>query len=215
MNMIHIRRLMILMLCLMPLALCGCPAVGWLAAQAAGPEKTKPLYQPPKDKRVLVFVDDVYQPVSFQPVKSDLTAAICDQLIANKLAASTVPYEQLLDALDNQTRVLSIKEVGQKVGADLVLYVNIEKFSLKEEGNSALWHGQMQASVRWIDPNGDTRESVRLWPTDRAEGHVVPEVELPVSNDEAPSYGADLTKLLAANTANRIVRLFYEAVAPK
>ncbi|MCJ7543827.1 MAG: hypothetical protein MUP47_04555 [Phycisphaerae bacterium] len=190
----------------------GCqPGLGRLAWMFEPPQRVKALYTPPPGKTVLVFVDDVLNPVQYQPIKVELAARLNAYLIQKKLAADTVPYETLVEwgSKTADTEHLSVAEVGQAMGADLVLYVHLDKFSLKDDQQSPLWHGQMGTTIRLVDVKAG-----RLWPMDRPEGYAMPQVETASVDDSSPTYGTEVARELAEAMAERIVNVFCDHTVP-
>jgi hypothetical protein len=197
----------------MPLAVshCSCAIPAWFAAQFAPPKQVEPEYVPPKDKVILVFVDDMLNPINYEPIKIDLTNRLNEQLVANGVTAKTVPYNRLADliAATPDFNGLAVSEVGQKVKADIVLYVQVDEFSLKDPAAPQLWRGRFQVTVRMVDV-----AEGRLWPKDRPAGYTVPIVETPVSTESAETYADDLAKQLAASVAQQVAWLFYKHPVP-
>ena len=197
------------LLLLLPLAatLCGCPLMAWTAAQFTPPKKVPAKYKPPKNKTFLVFVDDYYHLVEYEPLKADLTNQLNRQLREHKIAGEVIEYDKLLDLIENTPHFdnLSTAEVGRRLRADIVLYVLIDRFSLKESEANPLWQGKLGTTVRLVD----VRKG-RLWPTDRLSGYPVPTVELPPASSDSPSFDAQLSRILAWRMADRIAKLFYE-----
>jgi hypothetical protein len=194
----------------MPVTAGGCAAVAWTAAQFAQPKQVDALYKIPQGKKILVFADDIMAEVSYQPVKAMLAEETSFQLVAHKLAAETVPYERLI-ALTREKGFdkLSVGEVGAKLGADVVLYVHIDKFSLKDTPDTPLWRGQLHATIRVVDVKAG-----RLWPQDKPEGFPVPPVDLPTVEDSSQVYATQLAKELATKMADRIAKCFYDHKVP-
>jgi len=192
-------------------ALCGCAAVAWTVAQFAPPQKVKALYRLPKDKKVLVFVDDYLSEIRYEPIKGLLTDRINERLTKQALAAGTIPYRSLADLSSAKARFndLAISQVGQELGADIVLYVHIDAFSTKDLEDSPLWHGQFQATVRVVDVR-----TGRLWPTDRPEGYALNPVETPSSENSAANYESQLAGEMADTMSQRIVNLFCDHYVP-
>jgi hypothetical protein len=192
------------------LALGGCALVAWTAATFGPPETVPAEYKLPQDKKVLVFVDDIYQPVPYEPFKIELARQLNQQLTARKLAASVVSPEKLQNVLEGSRKVMAIGEAGQKVGADLVVYVNIENFAMKDDPNLPMWHPQMSCCIRVIDSSEG-----RLWPNDRAEGRPVGPVEISPVEETSAAQGAELANLLAARVADTIAKLFCDSEKTK
>ena len=209
------RTVAVLLAVMMASLLSSCAAIAWPVAALTPPQKIKPLYTLPADKKVLVFVDDVQSPVSFPPVKRDLAEAIGRELLAQKVAAATIPYERVLDlmAAEKKFNDLGVANVGRKVGADVVLYVEIRSFKLREQEGSPLWEGQISTSIRVVDAWATTNKTARLWPQDTTD-HPIGPVGMPVKEDPNVEYGAELSKSLANRMADRVAKLFYEHEVP-
>ncbi len=190
----------------------GCALPAWIAAQFAPPEKVEPEFEPPADKRMLVFVDDMIRPVTYPAIKAELTGQINQRLLAHDIAADTVSYDELanLIAASPDFNALPVATVGRKLDADLVLYVQIDEFALRDEqAPEDLWRGRLRTTVRMVDV-----EQGRLWPKNRSDGHLMPLVETPTSTEDSPSMADELTKRLAATMAEDITRLFREHTRP-
>jgi len=193
------------------LCFCGCQGIAWLVAQFAPPQKVPATYKLPKGKKVLVFVDDPYYRVNYEPVKAELTKRLNSQLTTHKIAAKTIPYRRLLGLIDATPDFnrLRVSQVGKKLGADVVLYVQVDRFSLKDHENSTLWHGRFKTTIRFVD-----NEANRLWPKDMHEGFPVPEVTRPQVDNASPTYGGGLARIMAEKMADRIAKLFYDHTVP-
>jgi hypothetical protein len=194
---------------MMAVAACGvggCQLLAWSVAQFAPPPKVKPKFVLPKNSRTLVFVDDMANPVSYEPVKADLADKINAQLTAHKLVKETIAYDRLLDVISNTPgfNKLSVSQVGEKMGAETVIYVEITRFQLRES-DSNLWRGQLEVTVRVLDDRGN-----RLWPLDRPSGMPLTPVDTPSADSSVPGFGADLSKILADKCADQVAKLFYE-----
>ena len=195
------------------LGLSGCVVFAWAAAVATPPPKIPPVYKPPQGKTILVLVDDLRSPVHYQPIKRELAERLNRKLVGNKVARRTIDYERLVDfiAATPSFNRMPVGSIGRQLGADLVLYVEIRRFSLKDEQVVPLWRGRLATSARIVD----VREGL-LWPKDRAprEGFPVPPVETTPTHDTSVTYGEKLSEELAEKMADRIARLFYEHEQP-
>ena len=190
----------------------ACGPIAWVVAVLAPPERIAAVYELPEDKKVLVFVDDISSPVRYEAVKRELTEGINDRLLKQKVAAKTVPYERLfrLIASTPEFNRLYVRDVGRLLGADVVIYVSLDEFILKDVPNVPLWHGKLRTTVRVVDVSGK-----QLWPLDRPAGHVVDPVEMPEVIETSNTYGTELALQMAELMAERIARLFYTHYIPR
>jgi len=190
----------------------GCAVVGWVVAQSAPPKKVPAVYDPPKQQTWLVFVDDLMNPVDYQPVKRELAENISRELKTKDVAVRTVDYEDLMDLTMRRDdfNSMGIPEIGRELNADLVLYVHLDEFQLREDDVAPLWQGKMKCTVKVVD----SREG-RLWPDDRPKGFPLPLVETPQEVSQADSFGRQVAERLADKQATQIVRLFHEHEVPR
>jgi len=190
----------------------GCAVISWTVAQFAPPQKVSAVYKPPKNKKYLVLVDDALSPPGeYEVVKKLLTRKMSVQLVDKGIARSTVEYREISDlvARTPNFQQLAVSQIGQMLGADVVLYVHLDTFQIKDSQVSQFWHGQFTTTVRLIDvQNG------RLWPTDRPRGHKVGPLEMPTEENPSATYGIELTEKLVDGMADRIAKLFYDHRVP-
>ena len=185
----------------------GCTMIGWIAYQFTPLRKKEALYEFDEPMRVLVLVDDNRLLADHQPVIRRLTDKLNEQLTDNKIASDTVAYKSLLMFIARTPEYyrLSPEEVGRAMGAQVVLKVDVETFSLKDDPGSPLWKGRFQTAVSFIDIDEGL-----LWPTDRIDGYPVGPIEPPESTDPSESYGKKLSDDLADLMAVQIAECFYE-----
>lgn len=185
---------------------------GWTVALFAPPKKVEAKYKFPKDRTVLVLVDDIRDPVGFQRARQPLTRALNAQLEEHGIAERTLPYARVLELMGSHPDYYSWepRRTGRRLGADIVLHVKIEAFSLKDHEDSPLWRGQMGATVKVVGV-----EEGLLWPQDRPGGHPVGRVETEEVDNPSPQYAQKVTEGLCEALADRIAKLFYKHKAPR
>ncbi len=196
----------------MALGLPSCAIPAWFAAQFAPPKKVEPLFEMPKGKTVLVFVDDILNPVNYEPIKVELTKQINAQLRALEVAGKAIPYNRLADVMASTPNfnALAVSEVGRRVGADLVLWVHVDEFRLRDQAaEEQLWRGYLEVSLRVVD----VRKG-RLWPKDREWGYTLPPVETPTTSQSSKTYAEELAKTLSGKAAIRVAQVFCEHEVP-
>ncbi len=194
------------------LAAGGCQVIPWALDAFAPPEEIDAKHHLPEEKKLLVLVVDSPQQrqshVHTGPVRQHLTQQINHQLIAHEVVDEVVAYDDVLDLMiaDPQGfEELSDDQIGEKLGANRVLRVEVTRFSLKDSEINPLWHGQLQALVRVLDDDGRT-----VWPEDRPKGFPVEPVELKSTNEATPAYSEKLTQVLAVAMADHVAKLFYD-----
>ncbi len=186
----------------------GCAAVAWFAATFSPPDPVPAVYEFPRQETVLVLVDDPGNIVGAMPVKYELTRQINEELKKNQITEHQISYKRLMDiaAATPEFNRLSTAEIGRKAAADIVLYVKIDHFSLKDNSMSPIWHGKFKTSVRVVDV-----EEGRLWPKDLVGGYPVQEVDTePIEGDGSSRFEIKLAKSMARKMAKNIVNLFYK-----
>jgi hypothetical protein len=171
-----------------------------------------PEYELPPKKKVLVFPDDMFDPVSYTPAKRALARKVGDMLAEKRVAADVIPYDELKDLEETEPdfHLLEVGTVGRKLGADLVIYIILEPLRLKDSPDDTLHHGRFGGRVRVVD----VRQG-KIWPEDSA-GKVVRIVEEP-SDNPSSSYRQQLAVQLGEKLGEKIGNLFvkhYEETMP-
>ncbi len=187
------------------LMLSGCQAIFVGLEKMFPKEKVSALYKLPGNKTVLVFPDDLQNPVSYPPVKRQLSLQLSDILKRQRIAAQTVAYEKLVDlrSSEPQFNLMGICKIGRKLGADLVVYVNIEQFTLKDNPVDTLWRGRLAGRIKVVDVLKG-----RLWP-DESAGYPV-RVVAPLAESTSDTFGGELAKKLADDFAVEVAQLFHD-----
>jgi hypothetical protein len=183
----------------------GCVAAGFAAQALQGPPKRKALYEP-DPRPMVVLVENARQQGSAGPIRELLTGLLNQALRENKVADPIPGYKlhdlRMADA--KAFRDMNIDEVGRRVGAEQVLYVEIVRADIETHTGDTLVSGAVQVLVRVVDvPTGKT-----LWPDNSLEGWPVI-VETPTADYKKVGGVQPMREALARATASKIAKLFY------
>ena len=187
------------------LAFTGCQLIFALAEKLFPKEKVPPSFVLPANRTVLVFPDDIKCPLVYPPAKRTLAEKADKLLIEHSMAAKTIPYDKLIDLrnAEPEFNLMSIPKIGRRLGADLVIYVSIEEFSLKDNPIDTLWRGRLTGKVKVVDVLKG-----RIWP-DESSGFSIKIVE-PITDNPSRDYGSQLARKLAERIAEEAIGLFHE-----
>jgi hypothetical protein len=154
---------------------------------------------------VLVLVDGLGKPGRNKQIKRLLTEKINRLILNNKTGYKIVSYEDVLRLKDSRKDYnrMGIANIAQELGANQIIYVRIDEFSLKDDPGVSLWRGKLDVSVRVVDSQGKTK-----WPIDRPAGHRPEAVETSQVDDPSPAYGAKVAAELADEMAAKIANLW-------
>ncbi len=189
------------------LAPAGCNIAGPVYYFIHGPEKRPAAYTLNPELKTVFFIDDRASRLPRRSLVSALGVAAEEAL----LAAEAVEPQNMIAAVSTQRAaaaekhgdLLSIAEIGRAAGADVVIYVSIEGFTLSHDG--ATLQPVAGAYVKVIS----VAEDKRLWP-DTASGQplrlVLPAGATPPTERSAI---AQLELGLAKSLGVEIARLFY------
>lgn len=187
------------------LSLGGCAQMFYLFN---GPDAVKAQFKIPKKSRVLVFADrrpgrDV--PLEIPDLLSD---RIILHLYQYKAADNFVAAARLAEMRKSPIFAdMSIPDVARKMDADIVIYIDILNFQLREESGGQVTSGVAEAAVKVVD-----RDGKRLWPTD--EGAASPlgqsvTAEIEQNMADVRNMTATREELIKRMTT-RIGRLFHD-----
>lgn len=176
-----------------------------------GPGKKPAVYKLPVDKKVVVYVDDRRNVVSRLQLRAAMADNIGTQLKALELVGDVVSGRELIGyvrRVETPSKRVSIEEMGQAVGADLVVYVEMDGFALSPDGATPKPVGS--AFVKVIDvkarerlfppPGGDPMG----WPVSAEVQNMTPDM----FRTSAQRRRAE--DLLEKKLADEVTRLFYD-----
>lgn len=157
---------------------------------------------------LLILVEDrrgvVTQPRALRKVHKTL----CEKFVEYKVNKKVVPLEtcERLQRTEKAYEKLSVRQIGEKLGAEQVLYIIAERFSLQTEPGAPLFKGEFVARVKVL-----TTESIgdnRLWPREPSGRRIaVTTHPIPADGDKKAS---DVADELATKLGEAVAKMFYQ-----
>ncbi len=192
----------------------GCNIVGPLGYLVGGPEKTDALYELPDDRPAVVFVDDPDSRLPSRVARQRMGKAAERELLDNKCVrnAQIISSDAALaaSAMDRFGQRQTIAQIGQRVGAEVVIYVRPETFTLSPDGAQFAPSGSARIKVV------DAGNGKRLWPAPEsadpaAQWHTV-RFDLPTRQGSMPDSPAQIQQAehqLAEELGRAVARTFF------
>lgn len=187
----------------------GCNIVTPAAYIIEGPPSNDAQYTLP-DRKVVVFVDDRKNLLSRTQLRTIIGDKVASDLLAKSLVPDAVASRDALAVArrdESAGKPLSTAEIGEKVGAEVVIYVKVTSFNIAEPGGTP--RPNATAQVRVIDASN----RARLFPSDPEDpGAEVPSTMREVSMDlyNSMSGRRSVEEQLASNLGDRVAKLFYK-----
>ena len=188
------------------LLIVGCNIVGAVTYKVAGPTPIAPKYAPPKEPMV-VLVERYNAPSSSVTESETLAKEIFRDLSAHDVAQQIDPITvmNLRDEDPQKFKTMTVSQIGSRVTARQVLYVNLTAAGIESSDGGGMFRGVMAARVKVID----VATGATVWPTDAADGYPISgEIKPTLANQSATPDAARLALIrkMAVSTA----RLFYK-----
>jgi hypothetical protein len=132
--------------------LAGCSALGAIAYKTVGPAAVPAEHALPTTRPTLLLVEN-YQRGTLQSPSDELAHLVTADLIAHK-AGVLINQDELIRFRNDHPEEfakMKIQEVGRRLGAVEVIYVNLQELSVSSLPASEMLQGRIAASVRVID----------------------------------------------------------------
>ncbi|MFQ5429487.1 MAG: hypothetical protein ACE5E1_04175 [Phycisphaerae bacterium] len=203
------RRTSAAALCLGIISVCGgCQEMAILWANIQGGETIDAEFTLTKQP-LLILIDDREGLVTQPRALRELHATIAENFIKFDVNNRVIPARELQRLRQKSERKydrMTIREVGEKLGADQVLYVRIKRFTVAAEPGAPLFKGEFAARVKVIST---ARQSdVRLWPSEQS-GRLCSASTNPRAMDGEKT-AADIGAELGIRLGQEIAGLFFE-----
>ena len=185
----------------------GCNVIGWMGSPTAYEKKVPAEYDLHRtESRILVFVDQARSSSVGFRVRSALDVAVAGNL-AGKVGVDKNNIIATVDYTPSHVQAyagLSPAQIGQKAGADLVLYIRIDKYEIEQLDRRGYFSGRLVTRSVLVDVGS----AKVLWPASQEARLNRIKVELETGGREAA-----LDRLMSGS-AHCITRYFYDCPGP-
>ena len=185
----------------------GCIQFAALWTNLTGGDVISPEFTMTK-KPLLILFDDRNETVTHPRAIRRAHKEISDRFIQYVVNKIVIPFNdwQRLQQAERKYDKMSIREIGERLGADQVLYVRVSRFTVKAEAGAPLFKGEFMARVKVLST--DRTEEVRLWPRDPAGRRIA--VTTPPTSMGGEKSSGDFADELGTKMGKAIAELFYE-----
>lgn len=186
----------------------GCNYIGAAYVLAHGPAKAPAAFELPKDRSVVVFVDDRGNMMGRRSLRQVLAESVTNSLMQKGEFTNVISSKAALDAASGESASapLDIVTLGKNARADLVIYVTMDEFVLTRDGQTITPYASMRVKVLDV-----TKPDPRLFPKDAAGHKASTSLQLTPSQLPPGVAGrAAAEETLAAKAGNVVAELFYE-----
>jgi hypothetical protein len=187
--------------------LTGCAMIAFIGTLSP-PPMIKPKCTIPDNSRVLVMVEMQHSKHSSQ-ITHLITEDIRREFRLHKIA-DTVRTSRLATLKRKegvQFSRMGLSTIGERTGANMVLYVRAKEFGLGDSGYGQTYQVKLDIDkIRLVD----VKKKRRVWPEEGFDGHSFL-VKMKMKNhDGSTQFEHKQTQSIAREAADRIAKLFYE-----
>jgi hypothetical protein len=183
----------------------GCIQIASAWTNITGGDWIEPEFQLTKEP-LLVLVDDrgghVTEPKAIREVHQTVSEIFLEFNVNKRI----IPFQewQNLNA-DRNYHKMSARQIGEKLGAEQVLYIGVDRFTLNSEPGAPIFKGEFVARVKVLSTARE--KDVRLWP-DGESGRRVSATTDPTPAD-GDKTGADVATELGIKLGQEVAKFFY------
>jgi hypothetical protein len=193
----------------------GCALISYPVAALRGPETEPAVYDLKKHLgggKIVVWVRAIPEELEARDVAvRDLMGRQVSAKLKVDAKVPIVSYaevERLFRAAPG-VAMAAPQQIGQKVGAQKVLYIDVRQFAVRDTPHSSILRGRLHATVAVIDAKTGEQD----WPTG-GEGHSMNH-EDETRETERKDQTAEVAEAVVATVADKIAKLFYDYTPPE
>lgn len=185
----------------------GCQSLGGVIAAFSGGNLIEAEYEMP-DGPLLVLFDDragrVDQPKAIREAHRVISDRFAEKDVNTKVIS--YPVWQRFKQQEEDYDKLTIREIGEKLGADNVLYIAVEKFTLNQEPGAPIFQGLFEVRCKVVST--DRERDVREWPSSPTGERV--SVQTDPTTDDGDISPGQVADELGEKLGDAVAKLFYD-----
>jgi hypothetical protein len=195
------------------LALAGCNIVTPVFFAVHGPGKVKKAVSLDPELKYIIFVDDPSNKTASRRLRSTIVDTAQSILLQRETVVEMIDGRAAFAAVSKErySEPMSIVEIGESVGADIVIYALLTEFSLGAEVGTFRPTATMQVKIL------DVRSGDRIWPVGEKTSYPL-RVNLPQKPGLAPSTTSELfiaQEALAEQAGLALAQMFFDVEIPQ
>lgn len=155
---------------------------------------------------LLILIDDRNGQITEPKAVREVYQTISENFLEFKVNQRVIPFQEWQNLQsDRKTSQMTIRQVGERLGAAQVLYIGVERFTLHSEVGAPVFKGEFVAKVKVITT--ERKKDVRLWPDDESGRRVsVSTQPTPADGDKSPG---DIAAELGIKLGQEVAKFFY------
>lgn len=190
----------------------GCNILGPAFFFAHGPPRVPALYQLPRERPMVVLVDDPDNRIGSRQFRIEMARVVEERLLAEEKVDTVIESQQLMRVLARERAEdrMTIGEIGRAVGAEVVIWIGVQSFELLRDAENIAPRAALRVKVL------DVVAEERLWPDELSHHDLI--VSMPRRAGEAPRTASERRRLmseLAQYAGRATAELFYTEEKPQ
>ncbi len=187
----------------------GCNIAAPVFFLVHGPPKVPAVYELDSERPTVIFIDDRGNTIPRRSLRNvivqEAEALILEQGVIDKEKLIAGRAAMQISLIERHGELKSIDQIGQSVGAEVVIYVKMLEWKLSQDGSAV--SPSAKALVKIIDAT----DGSRIYPPADTDGHPLT-VAAPKTAQTAPETTAEINELhvgLAHLTGRQLARMFF------
>jgi hypothetical protein len=188
---------------------CGLKAGAVMYHMFAPEQEVKAAYVIPEGP-VIILVDDHLDLVHPPSTNDLLVDELAKQFKKHKIAERVTTNEEIARIRQQHSEFdkLSIREVGQLVGADTMVWINPQEYVLQPNRELAYQPGRFRAKLKVFNVRAEEKSDIRLWPNS-PDGHLIT-AEINAQEIRQSKTDKEVYQKLTYEMADTIAKLFHD-----